>query len=279
MLTFLLSAFAVSKPGRAAVGRIVRLLGQSDGKGGDVEQRARSRHGWKDSVADWVMRGRITRYDSNGMATRAEEVTFYRGYPDRLRVELNSSRGNEVSGFDGEKAWKAGKDNLSDPEARDVRALLRIWPDRLFIGRASGFRYREAGQRTFDKHAGLTATPGADPDASLVFDQIEVIDGIGPARQGRGPDDSRRIYYYVSRDDSLVASIRWLEPDNPSKAEDPQTDRLEVGADFSRYTQVQEIYWPFEITHWQGGKVDFRITLDEIKLNQHVPESIFKPSK
>ena len=75
--------------------------------------------------------------------------------------------------------------------------------------------YREAGRRIEDNS-------DASPN-QLIFDQVEMSDTIGPAPLPGRVGDRRRVYYYVNQTDSLVSTVRWLEPDNPRQLIDDQT--------------------------------------------------------
>lgn len=290
-LICILAVAALSKPGRAALTRLISFAGISSSvttgpaavvlqSSGDVEQRARARHGWSASIQNSVVRGTLTNYDRNGMATRLAAVTLYRKYPDRLRVELNLNGVVETSGYDGREAWREAAPTLTEESARDIRALLRIWPDRLFVVRAGGAAYREVGRHLEDRRPPTPWTDAVALESAAVYDLVETDDLIGPASQPtpqtRAPD-RRKVYYLVRQSDSMIGALRWLEPDDPRKSVDDRgAPKLEIRVDFGKFQQVSGVMWPMEVTHWLGGRVDFQIQLSEVRLNQQMPDTLFQ---
>jgi hypothetical protein len=280
----LLAAGAMSSPGRTALRSVLTALHiTSATPEGDVEQRARARHGWSAAVANSVVRGKITYYDRNGMATRQVRLTLMRKYPDRLRVEIDDRGTVVTSGFDGTATWKSGSLNLGEEEARDIRAMLRIGPERLFVTRGGGGRYREVGRR-IDEDRGASPDPkdfpptGAKPRGKQkVLDQIETEDTIGlPPLLGQRVGDRRLVYYYVNREDSTIETARWLEPDDPRQmADDANTPLLDMRVDYSDWRRVDGVLWPFEVTCSKGGSLHYRIVAEEVSANQHMADTIF----
>jgi hypothetical protein len=248
----------------------------------DVEQRARAAHGWTASVANSVARGEIIYYDSAGRATGQYAITISRAYPDRVRVEIDRGQTKDVSGFDQTNSWRSGAPNLKDTDARDIRALVRLCPERLFVERASGAAYREAGQRIEDIAPAATApdwTTASGDGSSVIgqqslFDQVEVAD---PAATRSNPGDIRRVYYYVDAATSMVATARWLEPDNPRKSIDDGTASFtDIRVDLSDWRDAGGVKWPFRLVHATGGRVDFRIVLNEVIVNQSLADAVFQ---
>lgn len=290
----LLAVGAMSRTGRATVTRVLvalsiiepvepsaptamataSTLAQS---AGDVEQRARTRHGWNASIVNTLTQGTIEYYDESGTLRRQLPVTIYRKFPNKLRVEIGEGSGLEIIGFEGSNSWRAGAGQITDEEARDIRAFLRVSPERLFLTRRGGAGYREAGRRSEDR---LPATPwraGEDRVEDAEYDQVEMEDLLGPAAVQRGAADRRRIYYYVDRTESLVSAVSWLEPIDPqSDADSRDTDRLAVRVDFGNWQTIAGVVWPMEIVHWLGGKVDYRILASEVKTNQQMADSLFE---
>jgi hypothetical protein len=250
---------------------------QAPQSGPDVETRARAAHGWDGSVRDWVAIGAITYNDQQGKVTNTAPLTIYRKYPDKLRVE---ARGVATFGFDQARSWKAlTASALAPAQARDIRAWARFTPERLFVSRTGGGAYREVGQ---DREDFRTALPGGNATVlspPLLFNQVEMIDHMGLGAAAGGPHDDndiRRIYYYIGKDDSVIAMCRWNEPDDPkANADDPRTDKTAVQVDFSDWERAGGVLWPFRITHWFGGKVDFQISLIEVLLNQNPQDTLF----
>src|SRR6185295_11281776 len=99
-------------------------------------------------------------------------------------------------------------------------------------------------------------------------EQVEMEDTIGlPPIAGR-PGDRRRITYYVNRQDFTVEAARWLEPDDPRRdMDDDQATLTDVRVDFGEWRIVDGVLWPTEIVHWQGGRVDYRITISQVETN------------
>ena len=240
----LLAIVGVSKPGRSALRSILSLIEPAPTAtpapdptpaavtpAPDVEQRARARHGWTSTVVNSVVRGTITYLNADGTASApASGFTLYRKYPELLRIEVDRGGRVEVSGFDNVKAWRTGA-TLSEEEARNIRGLLRLWPERLFITRGSGTAYREAGRRIEDTP---DTTPGGQPQARSValFDQIEMEDVVGPAPTSGRVGDRRSVYYYVNQASSTVEAIRWLEPADPRRSIDEEVGLIDVRVDF-----------------------------------------------
>jgi hypothetical protein len=286
-LVGLLAVAGVSKPGRATLGKIISAAGlgrerhsygavadatddvKETAASQDVEQRARAAHGWQASVTNSIVRGELLRFDPNGTLQQQWAITVYRKYPDRLRVEIQRIGAVDVFGMDNSGAWKAGAASLSEPEARDVRAFLRLFPERLFLNRAGGASYREVGQR-FEDRVEVPAQP-------VFFDQVEAEDLIGPPPAPPRPGDRRMLYYYVDQEASLVSTARWLEPDDPTQLiDDPGVSLTDVRVDFADWRTVSGMKWPFRITHQLGGRVDFRIDMNQVLVNQSMPDTFFQ---
>ncbi|HIK12995.1 MAG TPA: hypothetical protein IGS52_22505 [Oscillatoriaceae cyanobacterium M33_DOE_052] len=240
-----------------------------------MEQRARAKHGWNNAITNSVVKGTISYFDRDGKMTGQSAITLYRKYPDKLRVEIGSGGTVTVSGFDQTSAWRAGSARVSEEEARDIRQWLRLWPDRLFITRAAGAPYREGG-RHLEHHK--PPAPGRAPEIlaqPVVSEVVQIEDTIGP-QSGNSARDKRRISYHINGQESTVSTARWLEPDDPRRsAEDFSAPMMEVRVEFARWQQVGGVLWPFEVTHWLGGKVDFRIDVLEVKFNQPMPDTLF----
>ena len=142
-----LAVAVLSKPGRSALERI--FFGEKhdtlDATGSqivqtaqDLEQRVRARHGWTSSLLNSVITGQVTLYNREGQARGQASFTLYRKYPDLTRVVIDRGGPVETIGFDHNQAWKLGTTSLTEREARDIRAWLRSWPERLFTLRDSG---------------------------------------------------------------------------------------------------------------------------------------------
>lgn len=288
----LLFTIGLSKPGRSAINRLISLVAPSPvtttaeknaqplgntvsptATAEDVEGRARVRHGWNATVINAVARGTITYYDSDGMVSGQAAITLYRKYPQLLRIEIDRGGTVEVLGFDQVRAWKAGAATLSEEDARDIRAFLRMGPERLFVTRGGGSPYREAGRRVED------SVPGADGTVSpVMLEQVRMEDTIGPPPIANRVGDRRSVYYYIERDSSTVVTARWLEPDDPRRSvSDPNTPLTDVRVDFTGWQRVAGVLWPFEISHELGGRVDYRIQLSQVKLNQPLADTLFNP--
>lgn len=239
---------------------------------GDVESNARAQHGWSSSVADSVVYGKIAYYDDQGNQTSAGQITLYRVYPDLLRLEVEWTSGKEVYGIDNLGAWVEGKPVISDDDMREIRAFLRIWPERLFIARSQGAPYREVGIHREDFKLAGPGQPSLDVEPGITFDQVQVEDTLQVQ-----PSEKRRVYYYVNQSNSRVSALRYPEPDDPNAdALDPQTDSTEARVDFDDWHTVNNILWPYLITHRLGGKVDFRIWVSEVTVNQSPSPDLFR---
>lgn len=284
VLLFLVSGVASTHPGQQTIKAALQKIGLLDTKPSpDIEKRAREKHGWdRKPILTSVIRGIITYFDGSGIAVQQLPITLYRKYPDQLRLEIERPRGQEISGVDGRDAWRASAVELRDTDARDIRGWSRIWPERLFVTRDEKAQYREVG-RILDERARREpgpGKPGGSPQVQepIVADQVEMEDEVGPmAAAPNDAKDLRRISYYVDSQTSLVYAARWLEPNNPSKHVDDRSSALmDVRVDFSRWTQVDGVIWPFQVIHQRGGKIDFTIQVTSVQTNQPIPDTAFQ---
>jgi hypothetical protein len=214
------------------------------------------------------MRGAIAYFDG-GVLTRQARVTIYRRFPSRIRVEVEEDGAVEAWGMNPAQVWKLGQPMMSEEEQREVRNWLRFWPEWLFLARAAEARYREVGR--------VIEEPRPQR-AARFLDQVEIQDRI---EKPGGGFDRRLVYYQVASEGGTIDSVRWLEPDDPRReADDPGAAKMEVRVDFGRWRRVEGVLWPTEITHWLGGRIDFRIQLEEVLVNEQLAESIFQdPSR
>src|SRR5262249_7103707 len=117
---------------------ITRLPQVQTPAGTDVEQRARTAHGWSSAISNSVAQGSIIYYDINGRASAQYSITISRAYPDRVRVDINRGGVVEAFGFDQVIAWRRGAPILTASQLRDIRSFARLCPERLFVSRAAG---------------------------------------------------------------------------------------------------------------------------------------------
>lgn len=283
----LLAAAALSSPGRTTIRHLMARITESPAGGSndaavqasanaDLLGRARARHGWNHALVNSVARGRITYYDRNGAAIDEARVTVYRGYPNRLRVEMNRGGAVETVGFNGSNAWQAGASELSPERARDIRAWLRAWPDRMFVSRDSGAISHEIGARSESFKPGRPWQAPIPLRAPVSYRQVVLEDTLVPAAAGQ-VGDRRMITYSIHGQTATIEAARWLEPDNPLRAiTDAKTSKLDVRVEFGDWQRTGAVLWPQEIVHWLGGKVDYRIRLDQVELNQPLADAIFQ---
>jgi len=251
LLIGLLAVAGVSKPGRTTARKLFSLLAPVAASP-DVEQRARAKHGWNTRMTGAVVRGTITYYQDD-LVQRQARLTLYYGFPNQLRVETEYQGIIEAWGYGSAGEWQLRAASLSAEEKRDIRGWLRLLPARLFVDRAANAGYRELGSRL---EAGRPEAPGhrrADNQSWKGIEEVEVIDNIGAA-------DRRAIYYTVDKDNAIVSSARWLEPDNPQdNVEDPNAPTKEVRVDFSNWRRFDGVLLPQQVTRWVAGKADFVI--------------------
>jgi hypothetical protein len=292
-----LAAAVISNPGRAGLSRVVGVIGSKTPpphkasarsgaltpSGTDVGQQAAAAAGWTANIHNSVTTGNIARYDRTGAATSQAGITIYMKYPDSLRVDIDHGGGNhDIIGFDQGSPWSSAKSSLSATDSRDIRAWLRTRPERLFAKRGGGAGYREAGQVTVDHISAMPWQPtkDLDPSAALKLDQVEIIDDMNPTQAPgkQGPwSDRRRNYYYVNTIGWLIASERWMEPDDPTQDPDSlKVSKTAVEIDYGNYQQSSGVQWPFDIVHWYGGKVDYRIVVSGVKVNQPLEDTLFQ---
>ena len=242
----------------------------------DTEQRVRTRHGWNSTLQNSVITGQISFFNRAGQQTGQANITLYRKYPNLMRAVIVRGTSVETVGFDATQAWKSGKAGLSEAEARDIRAWLRLWPERLFTLRSAGARYREAGKRVEEVRPSTPWQAAAQIDPPAVLEQVEIQDTIGAGPDAQRVGDRRSVYYYIDQS-SLIRSARWLEPDDPrARADDRRAAKTDCRTDFGNWLQMGGVMWPMEITRWLGGTVAFRIQVDEVKVNQPVTDSMFQ---
>ena len=111
----------------------------------------------------------------------------------------------------------------------------------------------------------------------LELEQVEMEDVIGlPPALGRA-GDRRLVTYYINSQDFTIESARWLEPDDPQRnIDDPQSATMDVRIDFDDWQRMGGVLWPFDIVHWMGGKVDYRIVVTQVQVNQPLADTIFQ---
>jgi hypothetical protein len=257
---------------------MITLLGSTLGLQSteDLEQRARARHGWHAGLVNSVIRGRVTYYERDGSVVRQANLTIYRKFPDRLRIESEWNGATAIVGFDRVAAWRAGASTVSEREARDIRSWFRLWPERLFMTRGVGLRYREAGGRVERFRAASPWGGASRIEPPLALEQVEMEDVVGPPPASGRPGDRRRVTYYVNRASWTVESMRWLEPDDPTRSvTDPGAAKNDVRVDFGDWRAVSGVLLPFEVTRWFGGRVEFRLQIQSAEFNQGLPDTIF----
>lgn len=280
------SGFSISSTGRRLMNGVAGLL-KSTQPGpapsvlaappqppGDVESNARAQHGWSERIVDSVIHGKIAYYDDRGNQTSSAALTLYRIYPDMLRVELAWYSGNAtgVYGVGENDAWEQGVSVPSADDMRDIRAFLRVWPERLFVARGNGAYYSELGSHIEDFKLTGPGEPPVDIDPAITFDQVQIEDVIKISST-----DIRLIYYYVDRIDSRVKALRYMEPEDPdADPTDPATDKIDARVDFDNWHTVNDVLWPFLVTHRLGGKVDFRIWVSDVAINQSLSSDLFQ---
>ena len=177
---------------------------------------------------------------------------------------------------------RRGATSLTAAAARATSASgLRCSPERLFLTRSAGAAYRELGRRVEDHHPTTPWHPAVDLAQPRKYDQVELADLIGPVTPVQGAADRRSVTYLVDRETSLIAAARWLEPaDATQSAAGPgvslNASLVETRVDFGLWRDVAGVQWPYEITHWSGGKVDFRGQLTSVRMNQSPADSFFQ---
>lgn len=279
VLVVLLASVGFSRPGRAAFGKLYAVLGGSTiGRptppADDAEKRAKNKQGWNKPPQSAVMLGTITYFDPTGAVARQGKVSLYRQYPEKFRIDIEHQGVIIARGFDGDTTWQALAQGLSERQQRDIRAWLRVFPERLFLTRGRGNAYREVGTIVEDS---TPEQPGKMPtDFRKSLQEVEVEDEIGES--GHQQRDTQPITYLIDRETSLIYSARWLEPDEvtPGKAAKVAVSSQEVRVDFGNWRQVENILWPLKLTRWQGGRLDWQIELDDVQVNRPLINSLFQ---
>jgi hypothetical protein len=255
----------------------------SDQSGPDIEERARAAHGWSPSILDSTMTGSINYYDRNGDVTRQGAIKILRAYPDQVRAEITSGGKTDIFGYDANNAWRRGSGPLSASDARDARAWARFTPERMFVRRSAGDEYREARPIGQDSTRATPWQPAIQLAAPIILEQAALTDRVGPLVGAAAPGhvqsaaDQRSTIFFVNAADSIINSVSWLEPDDPTKAlTGPDADLTAVHLDFGKWQRINGVLWPFEIVHWLGGKVDFRIEVTQVQVNSHPGIGLFQ---
>ena len=284
----LLAIAAASKPGRKALGSLYSMLGGKTAAspalpaGPDVEQRARSKHGWTNVITS-TLRGTITYFDPNGAIARRANVTIYQKHPDRLRVDIEQDGLIISQGFSHGEVWQARAESLTEEAERDIRAWLRLFPERLFLVRGAGASYREVGRHLEDSRPGSPGRGPSDVRPARELDEVEIEDVIGPpASNPTRLSDRRMITYLIDPETSIVHAARWMEPDDPTEevTEGANVATKVVRVDYAGWRRVEGVLWPMEVTHWLGGRVDFRVDVKDVLVNQQLADTSFRdPSR
>src|SRR5262249_7636467 len=150
-------------------------------------------------------------------------------------------------------------------------------PERLFVTRSAGQQYAETRPIQEDHLPASPGRPALDLAQPIVFNRPLVADQTGNSLAAVHPGDQRNLIYLVNATDNIVNAAQWLEPENPaSSLTDRTADFDQVRVDFSAWQRVNGVLWPFEITHWLGGKVDFLIEVAQVQMNQSPAGSLFQ---
>jgi hypothetical protein len=238
----------------------------------NIAQAASAAHNWNKYILDSIVSGTITYYDITGNQTVTGSITIYRRYPDLLKVVIDWDGSTEVYGVDDRDSWVQGATTISNEDARDVRAFLRIWPERLFVAYDLGAPYSEMGQHVQDYKPIAPKQDRVDLETLLTFHELEVEDTIG-----REKPETRKVYYSVNTTNSRVNALHYLEPDNPEEdMTDPETERTEIRVEFDNWQTINNVLWPFDIFHWYGGKVDYQIKITQVLTNQNLSNEVFQ---
>ncbi|HEY6329561.1 MAG TPA: hypothetical protein VI756_09490 [Blastocatellia bacterium] len=308
----LLAALAVSSPLRRGVSHAWSVVAGGRGASSEslskaflnVEQRAQSAAGWNLVVRDSVSKGTITYYDRSGAATGTAALTLYVSYPDRVRVEIDRGAGaTETAGFDQQSAWSSTNPALSDIQSRDILDWLRTRPERFFYKYAMGSAYREVGSILDEHIPGRPWHAAEEPDNPARLDQVELIDDLfssapmaartagqvgasvsaGAGTPGSQPSAGSaahtiqaRTYYYIDRKDSTVRRAKWMEPQETTQDRTNGIPTVAIQVDFGDYRKIGGLQVPFDVVHWWGGKVVYRLTFSSVRLSQSLPDSLFQ---
>lgn len=284
VVAFILAAACLTDTGQSAIRSLFNNQASSISVAPEVEQRAQAKHGWDNkSIKNSVVQGTLIQYSLDGLDTQQLGIKLYRSYPNRLRLEISEGGKTWVAGFDGKEAWREGIDKLQDVDARDIRSWMRMWPERLFMERGKEATFREVGQFIDERAGRRPDRESTNQGQETVADRLEVEDTIElDPQDSHEAGDRRRITYYLDSEKSLVYAARWLEPVDPTKSiEDVNAALIDVRVDFGRWTQIGNgTIWPFEVTCWRGGRIDFRVDVNDVKFNEPVGDTLFEnPNK
>ena len=276
----LLGAAALSKPGRATVDRLYTMLRGADGVSpgaADAEGRAKEKAGWDKPPATSVTSGTITYFDPRGAILKRGRITVYRNYPDSIRVDIEHQGIVQTQAFDGKDTWQARAAALTDGQERDIRALLDVWPEQLFLARGRGRAYREIG-RVFQDSRPSRPVRSPDDDKLKEFNQVEIQEQIVTPPDGNkaGKTDRRTITYLIDAKEDRVYSAQWLEADDASKSDQDGTSRYAVRVDFEKWRRVDGLLWPGQISRWDGGQLQWVIEVKDVQVNAALPSRLFE---
>jgi hypothetical protein len=284
-----LGAVSLSRPGKSAISKVLPTAGPAKARSAaatptptltpspDIEQRARAAHGWTASIHDSLLTGSINFYDRAGNVTRQGPIKILRSYPDKVRVEITSGGATEILGFDHVAPWDSLTSSLTSPQQRDIRAWTRFTPERLFVTRSAGQQYAETRPIQEDHVPASPGRPALDLAEPIVFNRPLIADQTGNPLAAVNPGDQRNVMYLVNAADNIVNAGQWLEQSDPAGSLiGPNADLQQVRVDFSAWQRINGVLWPFEITHWLGGKVDFRVEVTNVLMNQNPASSLFQ---
>jgi|SRR5215470_9406597 len=293
-IVILLAAAALSRPGKSAISRVLPAAGPPKplspkplsaagtsvplpAAGPDIEQRARAAHGWTPTIQDSLVAGSINFFNRNGDTTRQGSIKILRRYPDMVRVEITSGGSTEVFGFDHVAPWDSLASSLTSAQQRDIRAWTRFTPERLFVTRAAGQQYGETRPTQEDHQPASPGRPALDLAEPIVFNRPLIADQTGNPLAAVNPGDQRNVMYLVNAADNIVNAGQWLEQSDPAGSLiGSNADFQQVRVDFSAWQRINGVLWPFEITHSLGGKVDFRVEVTNVLMNQNPASSLFQ---
>ncbi len=281
-----LTVIALSGPGKAAVNQLLAAVSQRDDQQPrsiatpttpEWAEQARTRHGWTAGVNNTVLQGSISFYNRDGSSAGTGSLVIYRRYPDLLRVEMTRGGNVQVFGFNGNQAWSGTNTNLPPALARDIRQWLRLSPERLFTGRVTGRSYREAGGRREDFRPGSPwqGQQQINPPRQLLLAEVEDLLGAPPDANQAG--DRRLITYYLNAQNYTIETARWLEPvDANRRIEEGDAAFVDLRVEYSNWQTVGGMLLPYEVVVWKGGRVDSRLQISLLLVNQNLPISLFQ---
>ena len=232
------SAFAVN---RAELGHhVVRAL---DALGDRFESPGRARS---------TFNGTLTRYVSGTKVTTAAVIV--REFPEKVRIEEQTSNGSRVLGYDGERPWSQS-DSLSEQDAALVENIVRDSIDHFISSQANGDATFHLGDR-------FRMDDGSDSNYTGSFYDILKVDDTFLNTTGIS---SRPTHFYLNSNTGLLERIVY----------ERQADGARVEVEFTEWLTSAGQKLPRRTTWRTGGVMAAEFVINQAVFAPSVNDGIF----